>query len=250
MTWDETYELAKKMTRQESGVQYQGAIVDYRHMMLVNQLSIGMVDPKSNKALFATEPKWQRFVSNLVRFQQIPGNEGNNANTFIRDGRAAMYIAATDLNSTWTGLNWDIAKAPTFPDLPGVGSSIQGSVFAVTSLSKHKDQAFDVIAYLASEESMLEMARSGGLSVLDSPKVKDVFGENMTWLNGRKINFDAMFPDKLADPYTPTPYDADAQAALVKEMNKLAARQVPDVNTALRQAAEEADKAIAAQLGK
>lgn len=161
-----------------------------------------------------------------------------------------MYIAATDLNSTWTGINWDIAKAPSFPDLPGVGSSIQGSIFAVTSLSKHKDQAFQIVASLASEENMLEMARKGTLSVLNSPKAKEVFGEKMTWLNGRKINFDAMFPDKLAEPFAPTPYDAVAQAALVKEMTKLASGQLTDVNTALRTAAEEADKAIAAQMGK
>lgn len=59
-----------------------------------------------------------------------------------------------------------------------------------------------------------------------------------------------MFPDKLAEPYTPTPYDAVAQAALVKEMTNLAAGKTADVNTALRLAAEEADKAVAAQKGK
>ncbi|MEF3313757.1 extracellular solute-binding protein [Paenibacillus sp. GYB004] len=250
LTWDETYEIAKKMTRNEGGVQYLGAVIDYRHMMLVNQLSIGMVDPVSHQSLFVKEPKWQRFVSNLVRFQQIPGNEANVATAFTKEGRAAMYIASTDLNGTWTGINWDIAKAPTFADLPGVGSSIHGTITAVTSTSKHKDEAFQVVAYLASEENMLNMARRGTLSVLNDPKAKSEFGKNIPWLNGKTIHAEAMFPDKLAEPYTPTPYDAVAQAALVKEMTNLATGKTADVNTALRVAAEEADKAIAAQKGK
>lgn len=242
MTWDEMYDLAKKMTRVVDGQPYYGAVIPFSNLMLFNQLSVGFVDPDTKRSLFVSDPRWAKFVNNLVRFKQIPGNETTNDAMFTRDGTAAMLVATYDLNATWS-VNWDMAQAPVFPDLPGVGSGIQGNLFALASTSKDKDTAFQIIAFLASREHMLDIERGGGLTVLSDPEKKKTFGTAIPWLD-RDIHLAAMFQDSIADSFVLTPYDSIAQRALAKQMDQLAQGLVPDVNTALRLAAEEADKEI------
>lgn len=248
LTWDEVYDLAKKLTRTDGGVQYQGAIIPFDNLTLFNQLSAPLVDRNTSKSLFVSDPKWKKFAENLVRFRQIPGNENQALASFTQNGTAAMLVTTNDLNATWT-TNWDIAKAPVFADLPGVGSGIQGNMFALASTSKHKDEVFQVIAFLASKEHMLAMEKAGSLTVLNDPNKKKEFGKEIPWLQ-RKINMEAMFQDKIAAPFTMTAYDGLARTALNKQLVDLAAGKVSDMNTALRQAAEEADKAIQAQIEK
>jgi multiple sugar transport system substrate-binding protein len=160
-----------------------------------------------------------------------------------------MMIAKTDLNSTWK-VNWDIARAPVFADNPTRGESITGSIFTVVSSSKHKDEAFQVVAAIASKEHMLEMAQIGNLSVLNDPQVKQVFGQNIPWLKDRKINLAAMFPVSYTEAHEFTPYDGIAQNNLVAEMNKVITGKTPEVNSALRQANDKTNSDIAALLTK
>ncbi|MDF2718803.1 MAG: extracellular solute-binding protein family 1 [Paenibacillus sp.] len=248
MTYDEFYELAKKMTRTDGGVQYQGAVINTGNMLLFNQLSAPFVDPKTSKSLFTSDPRWQKFMSNYVRFLQIPGNEKpTDTNLFLKQGTAAMMLAAVDLNASWE-INWDIARAPVFADLPGVGGGIQGSIYSLASTSKHKDEAFQVISFLASKEHLMELSKAGILTVLNDPEAKKIFGTEIPWLKNRKINLAAMFPDKYAPPYVLTPYDGLAQSALNKQFGEAAAGKVTDVNTMLRNAEEETNKAVAERL--
>lgn len=248
MTYDEFYELAKRMTRTDSGVQVQGAIINIGNMLLFNQLSAPFIDPKTNKSLFTIEPKWKAFSENFIRFLQIPGVDApTDAGLFLTKGTAAMMLAASDLNASWT-VNWDIAKAPTFDGYPGIGSNIQGSIYALASTSKHKEEAFQVIAQLASKEHLMNLSKAGILTVLNDPEAKRLFGTESDWLQQKKVNLAAMFPDKFSPPYRVTAYDGLAQRALATQLNQLAAGKVSDMNTMLRIAAEETDKAIATQM--
>jgi multiple sugar transport system substrate-binding protein len=249
LTWDEAYDLTKRMTREVDGKLYLGGIISFRDVMTSDQLKINYVDPKTNAVLFDKDPNWQRLVSNVIRFHQIPGNNNTNTDAFIKDGTAAMFITKADLNSTWT-VNWDIARAPVYTDLPKNGQSIVGSMFTVVSTSKHKDEAFQVVAAIASKEHMLEMARVGSLSVLNDPEVRKVFGQDIPWLKGRKINLAAMFPAGYTEPHDTTPYDGIAQKHMNQELNSLISGKTPDINTALRQATEAANKEIVASLTK
>ncbi|MFK7694140.1 ABC transporter substrate-binding protein [Paenibacillus sp. HJGM_3] len=247
LTYDEVYDLAKRMTRTDSGVQYQGIIVVFPTQMGMNQLSAPFVDPQTNKSTVATDPRWSKMFANLVRFHQIPGNEKIDGNAFTTNGTAAMFLTAYDLNQTWK-VNWDIARVPEYPELPGVGPGMAGSIFALASTSKHKDEAFQVISYLSSKEKLLSMERAGALTVVNSPESKQVFGKDAAWLQEKKVNLAAMFPEKPAKSYQITRYDGLVQKALNNQFNLMVQGKVPDVNTALRNAADDADKAIAEQL--
>jgi multiple sugar transport system substrate-binding protein len=250
LTWDETYDLTKRMTRTVDGKTYQGGVLVYSQLVGLDQLpGMNFIDPKTNTATFNGNPNWKKIVDNMVRFQQIPGNEKNATVPFTNDGTVAMMIAKTDLNSTWK-VNWDIARAPVFADNPTRGESITGSIFTVVSSSKHKDEAFQVVAAIASKEHMLEMAQIGNLSVLNDPQVKQVFGQNIPWLKDRKINLAAMFPVSYTEAHEFTPYDGIAQNNLVAEMNKVITGKTPDVNSALRQANDKTNSDIAALLTK
>ncbi|MDF2726107.1 MAG: extracellular solute-binding protein family 1 [Paenibacillus sp.] len=73
MTWDQVFELAKRLTRNEGGVQYQG-FVDYTsYIANANQMSQGYVDPKTGKATLNND-NWRKFMDNFIRFYTIPGN--------------------------------------------------------------------------------------------------------------------------------------------------------------------------------
>jgi multiple sugar transport system substrate-binding protein len=256
LTWDQLYDLTKKMARTEGGVKYRGLAIGWTYMATFNPMGAGLVDPATNKALFAKDEKWQKLVSNLIRFYNIPGNEvdaesakwKNQFDEFTK-GTAAMMLTANNLSRDWNG-RVDVASFPVSPDKPGVGGGLIPNFFGVTSISKHKDEAFQAIAFLASKEYQLQQARigSGSLPVIDDPQIRAEYSKDNAWMQERNINVSGWFPERFADAYTVTPYDGRANAAFVAEMEKLSAGTVADVNTALRQAAEAADKAIEAQI--
>lgn len=255
VTWDELHELTRKMARTEGGVHYRGLVLNWSYMATFNPIGAGLVDPATNKTLFTKDERWQRHVNNLVRFYRVPGNEvtmesGKWASKFgeFSKGTAAMLLTAQNLSPEWVGA--DIAKFPVSPDKPGVGSTLVPNFFGVTGISRHKEEAFKAIAYLTSKEYQVLQARTGtgSLPVITDPEAQTVYGQDVPWIQERKINVAGWFPKQFAEAYPVTPFDGRAASAFAAEMEKLAAGVTPDVNTALRQAAEAADKAIEAQL--
>lgn len=254
MNWDEVFELARLMSRTDDGVSYHGAVLGFEYLARLNQLGVGFVDPSTNQSLFATDNRWQQLISNWVRFYDIPGNEvdsntvgwGKQHTLFTTDGLAAMDFTLQVLNASWV-VNWDIAGFPTLPERPGVGSGVSGgNVFAVTSISNIKDEAFQAVAHFTSKEFQLNMSRRGTMGTHRDREMQAQYGADVPFMEGK--NLQALFPDMYADAYPLTPYDRAARTALIAELNKLITGGVPDLNTALRQAAEAADSAIDAQI--
>lgn len=251
MTWDETYELAKRMTRLEGGVQYRGFVSSVDHIAQTNQLSAGYVDPKTDKALFNTNANWKKIVDNLARFYKIPGNEVDSktgvllaqVDAFRKDMTVAMMAHLLIPDKTDAIKNWDMVKLPEFNELPGVGSQPYPTYFDITTMSKHKDDAFEAIAYLTSEEFQLKLAKRGDLPVLKSQAVRNAFGQEVEHLKGKNIK--ARLPEKLAEPMAMTTYDTQAKVRWVGNMNQMiTGTSKDDVNTLLRKATEETDKDI------
>lgn len=248
MTWDEAYELAQSMTRQENGVQYRGFITQTLNFAWGNQLSVGFVDPKTEKSLFVADERWARFTKNLLRFYEIPGNAlventfGAVSGKFLKEKTAAMY--AYFIPSTQQDVNWDMVRLPEFGDLPGVGPQTMANVFYITNISKHKEAAFEAVSYLTGDEFQMSLSKQAwALPVSANPAVKEAFAKEAPLFQGKNVR--ALLDGKAADPLPPTRYDRAASVVYEKAMYKLGKGQM-DVNTFLRQVAEQADKEIEA----
>ncbi|RKN85548.1 ABC transporter substrate-binding protein [Paenibacillus ginsengarvi] len=246
MTWDEVYEVAKTMTRSDSGVQYRGFITQFYNTAWLNQLSLGFVDPKTEKSVLNSDERWARLVKNLTRFYEIPGNEtkegsfGTISNLFLKDRVAAMY--AYFIPTTPQEVNWDVVTYPEFSDRRGVGPQQLLTLAYVTSTSKHKEAAFDAVAYLASDEVQTNMSRKAlAFPVTTSQAAKDAFGQDTPFLQGKNVR--ALLKSKPADPFPSSPYQRTAALPLEKTMYELT-KGAMDVNTALRKMAEDGDKDI------
>ncbi|MDF2660067.1 MAG: extracellular solute-binding protein family 1 [Paenibacillus sp.] len=252
MTWDEAYELAKKMTRNEGGISYRGMVVAFQALSVHNQLSLNFVDTESGKALFSSNGNWQKHVNNLTRFYKIPGNEVDDKtiqgaaqnNFFFKDKAAAMFatVAGASVFSLNPSVNMDVATIPFYPDLQGVSGRPSAGVFGVSALSKQKDEAFQVIAFLASKEFQLKRSKLGAISVLSNDEeIRKAFGaEDAAW---KGKNIQAMNPSRFAAPGRASNYDHLALPNILGQMNLVAQGSV-DVNTALRTAGELTEKAI------
>ncbi|TMV48765.1 carbohydrate ABC transporter substrate-binding protein [Paenibacillus mesophilus] len=254
MTWDETYELAKRMTRVENGVQYRGFISSVAHLSQINQFSVAYVDPKTDKALFDLDDNWKRFTADLARFYQIPGNEVDSKTVSLTEQYKAFTETRTVAMMAHIGTpgaefqaNWDMVTMPEYKERPGYGPQPYPTYSFVTASSKHKDDAFDAVAFLASEPFQTTLSKRGLMSVLTSKAVRDVYGQETDYLKGKNIM--ARYPKKLASPMPVTPYDAIAKSKWAAQMDKLIQGSI-DVNTALRAAAEETNKAIEAEKAK
>jgi multiple sugar transport system substrate-binding protein len=255
MTWDELLQKARKMTRNDGGVQYRGFVASFNHLALTNQLSASFDDPKTEKSLINSDI-WNKHAQNLARFYEIPGNEVTTTtaaltaqnNFFIKDRIAAMYanvFPPTYLdpeNAATKGMNLDAVSLPEYVDLKGVGSQPYPTFFSLTNMSKKKEAAFQVIAWLASEEFQLAQSRKGLQTVLKSEKVRNEFGKDFPYLSGKNVS--AFMPAKPASPSVVTPYNSVAATSFMTNVHKIVSKQL-DVNTALRQAEEETNKKIA-----
>lgn len=249
MTWDEIYEVARKLTRTEGGVQYRGLVMNSTLSVEKNQMSLSYVDPKTNKALI--DEGWKRWTEVMTRFYKIPGNEVDQAtisgaaqtNLFAKDKTAAMYASPGNPGLTTWDMNWDMIAFPSFPEAPGIGPQATPTYMYVTSTSKHRNAAFQVIQYVTSEEVQMTRSKLGDGSVLQKEDIRKSFGIDVPQYRGKNIN--AVVPKQYAKPMAQTPYNSIVQKQYIAAFDQVATGK-KDVNTALREAAELADKEIVA----
>lgn len=255
MSWEQLAELTRKMTRTYDDQKYMGLGLSNNHFLLLTPYSAPYVDPKTNTALLTSEPFVKSFTAMTSLFTQ--GNELTNQTksysklleAWEKNQTVAMFLALTSLGERFTqaGLNWDYAPFPYFSDKKGVGPQNYPNYFYITNTSAFKDDAFQVIAYLTSEESQKALARKGLFPIVTSSSVLNEYGKDAPFLVGKNVQ--ASIPATFAEPAVKTLYQALVTTQVTKAFEEVTVNK-KDINTALREANEAADKAIRDEMAK
>lgn len=235
MTWDEVYELAKKMTRVEGGVTYNGFTASPGKMLLNNQLSLTPLDPKEDKATVNTD-SWKLLFENIKRFGEIPNNAFVPEPDSLK-GTVAMILDSGSISQA-TDIDWDLVSVPTLKEKPKTGFKPASLSLFLAQTSENKDEAFKVISYLVSEEMQTMLTKQAIGTPLLSPEVRKSFGQNLPQWKGKNVNSLYYYPDAPAAPPR-----AEGLVDVSVDFSKPFKMQ-GDANTILRQFNEEIDKAI------
>ena len=201
MTWDETFELAKRLARKENDSTYIGFSAHSSLMIKYNQLSLDAIDPNADKAAVNTD-EWKKVFDNLKRFYEIPNNPISKVDDFPK-GLQAMVLHVSEKLTLWPqqaqNLNWDVVAAPSFKEKPNVG--LQPNIYSlyVSSGSKHKAEAFQVVAYLLSDEVQSYLSKKGYVVPLADKKIQQLVGQNIDGLKGKNAA-NAIYFNQYAPP--------------------------------------------------
>lgn len=251
MTWEETAELAVKLTRNDGGVQYRGFAGSLARMLGQNQYSIPLVDPKTNIVDYSGNAQWNKILQAYAPLFTMSGynpteqllSDAEQTNLFRKEKTAAMWVTdSSNFPPEADNVNWDAVSAPDFADRKGAGPVSVPTIYFLSSTSKHPDEAFQVIDYL----TMSEMQEYYAKVSLAAPSIKDpkavaAFGEGNTALQGK--NLKPFTPDKVtAAPTFGNYYTISRTPLLNGVIAHIAGKK--DINTALRDATEEANKAV------
>jgi multiple sugar transport system substrate-binding protein len=255
MTYEEVIQLAKKMTRNDSGVQYQG-IWFGNPSVTVSQIGLNYVDPKTDKSVLLTNPDFSLILNIFGQLKASTGvvvnpyTKTNAFDMFFKDQTLSMIIQWMSdivLQANTSSVNWDMATMPVFPKYPDFNSPIDYHGVFISKVSKHQDAAFQVASFLGTnEESQTGLAKTGRVPVLNDGKVLAKFGGDRY----KDKHMDVIAKTKLAprssyvndlDSLGVGPINTAAQNVLLKDM---------DVNTSLRTADEQLTQKIAAARGK
>jgi multiple sugar transport system substrate-binding protein len=253
MTWEDTYQLATKVTRNSSGVDYYGLQPFDVIWHLASQLSIPVTD-KSDKAVISD--KWGDVFRYAMKVFEIPGNKpktfAGGINRFTGDQNTAMFtfwvgnmIAKfSEMESKGLSMNWDVAQLPFFPESKNMNMQTEFHQFFLTSTGKHKDQAFQVIQVLTTDEVQTHASKMGRVTVLKNPDIDKVYASDLPWVKGK--NLQSIFKSKPAKLVSNNDrYSRWVLDELNKSFTQVHDGKVSDINTALRQAGEAANKRIA-----
>lgn len=257
MTWDEVYDVAGKLNRKDGDKQIAGLAVSPSHSTRMNPFSLPFVDPQTMKATFDDE-RWKKVLEPILKPTEDAnyrakmdglGGKLPYSGEWLNKQELAIFGIFSDwqvVSPTPVPFEWDMAAYPTTKEQPGVGSQQYPVYWAIPAFSKHKGQAFEVLKYLVSDEYQMELSKRGGMTVLNNPDVKKAFGQDS--INKNK-NLAAAYYNKFAPISPKTEVDKKAETELTNMLPDLAYGRI-DLNTALRKAAEQANKAIAEQLGQ
>jgi multiple sugar transport system substrate-binding protein len=244
-TWDEMYETARKLNRLEDGVKYYGLFVMLVHQLKTSQIPLTLIDRNTNRAVYNQDTK--RVLENFLRFHTIPGFEYstsmNQETMFFKDKTLAMWPHFTNLARRMPDtLNWDAAPMPYYPEAYGVAPAADPYYLFITSTSKHKKEAVEVAAFLTEPEAQKELAKEGFTPIIRDKEIQAVFGQNNKNYAGKNVS--AFFSENLAPAPPYHLYYSLVDTTLISEFNNAAQGQ-KDLNTALRDYEEAANKKIA-----
>lgn len=257
MNWDEVIQLARKLTKTENGVRYIGLSPD-TISRLGYGLSLPYVNPATNKATINND-NWRKVFTTMKEMIDVPGFLGEDkkitygTNDFFKNGNVAMLtawvpdlIASLD-PSIADKIPWDFVSLPNYPEAIGTGRVITPHTIMLNKQSKYKNEAFQVMSILTSDEVQSELSKSGKISVLAKSDFQAQYGVNVPYLKGKNVG--GIFkskPRKINDPLTE--YDVLVRSAIDASAKDLAGGK--DVNTVIRETEEKANKAIEEKLKK
>ncbi|CAG7595337.1 hypothetical protein PAESOLCIP111_00035 [Paenibacillus solanacearum] len=260
MDWDRTIELARKMTGMQNGKQIRG--LDPGHFTAVGSgLSLSFVDAKTNKALINSD-EWRRATRLIEDMYRIPGNEfskdrdtpNKSRNAFLKDRNIAMYAywangmlgLFEEMEQKGEKFNWDMVTLPNFKEALGKNRTANSQLMTISSTGKHKDVAFQVINYLTSDEAQTILARTGRLPAVSKPEILKSYGADLKSLQGKNA---AIVSKTKPASFHPTAYD-DIVNTILENAIKDVVSGKKDANTAHREAEEQANKEIAAEIAR
>ncbi len=218
MSWNELLELTKEICLRAEGKNIRGldpSLGLLSYVMLMDQLGLSLVDPETETSQ-VTSAEWIKLFELWRSIYSIPGNMPDAANFHDRDafakrGEVAMAFGE-DLGLLTEGtanvLNIDMASVPVFPEAPDKGPGSRSQVLMITATSPHKEEAFDVISYLVSEEVQLNNARNGKASALNDAKMAENFAANLAI--ARDKNIAAFFKNKVGSAADISKYEGIA----------------------------------------
>lgn len=236
MSWDEVYELARRMTRVDSGTTYYGFTATPNNILLNNQLSLSPLDLKEDKAAMNTDG-WKLLFDNVRRFGEIPNNAFIPTTDAVK-GNVAMLLDPGAISQATAGLDWDLVSVPELPQKPKTGFKPASLSLFLSSISEHKDEAFKVMAYLVSDEYQTELTKQAVGTPLVNPEVRKSFGQDLPQWKGKNVNALYYYPDAPA-----LPARLESLTNIPVNFSKLFTLK-SDSNTILRDFDEELNKSI------
>ncbi|MDF2718923.1 MAG: extracellular solute-binding protein family 1 [Paenibacillus sp.] len=251
MTWDQAIELGKRLTRSEGGVQYLGLGVSVNHMLTMNPYSLPFVSETTGKAAINTDA-YRKLISKTIlepteangyREYMVSTKKTIVNDNFMKDKNLAMFVMNfyLQLQPDFNTFNWGIVSLPVFGDLPGVGSQPYPNGLFLTSTSKYKDQGMEVLNYLVSDEFQTQLSRKGFIPVVKTKSVRDAFAQDTTFKD--KQIAEALYTNKPAAPMARSANEGLVSSPLGTNLTKVITGEM-DLNTALRVAEEQANKAL------
>jgi multiple sugar transport system substrate-binding protein len=246
MTWDQVIELAKKVSRVESGVTYKGLDPDTIARLAMTQ-SLTLVDAKTNKAAINSDG-WRNIFTLAKEIWTIPNNTPeklnsfNARNWFMNDQNVAMLPYNNLLNigledATKKGLNWDLAQYPSFKEKPNVSAYVDAQLFSISQTSKYREQAAQLLSIVTSDEVQMKSARTTArFTSLKNPALKEALGADMPFLQGK--NLKSIFKSTMPAAPAFSSYDSsDVRNISFKSFEEY--MKGKDLNTVLREAEEK-----------
>lgn len=249
MTWDETVELGRKLTRTQDGINYIG--FDPGVATDIGQaLSLSYVDTKSMKAMVNND-QWKKIFDMLKRAYAIPGfvNAGKydyGTGGFIKDHNVAMRpiwaLQIMNAKADLANVNWDVVSLPNFKEELGQGREVDIHMLAVSNVSKNKDAAMEVIKAITSDEVQRLMSEYGTPTVMKNEEIKKAYGSKLPEYKGKNVQ--AFFKTTPRVPHVITRYDATVRTEINNGRKEIATGD-KDVNTVIREIQEKADQKLA-----
>jgi multiple sugar transport system substrate-binding protein len=246
MMMHEVLELAKRLNRDDGGTRYYGIGSYPSYFLSQNPFSIPYIDARTEKPTILSDPRWKTIYEYLIAAFHTADNKSlSDTNAFVRDKNAAMFLGLANLflNFDVSGMNWDLAAFPQYKEAPGVEPQTLPTMFAITSMSKHPNEAMAVLAHILSEEEQKALAERAIMPILRTPQVIESFGKKAPY-PGK--NYAAIFKYKFAESPPLTGYDTKAKDIYLRYVGNMA-NGTMDFNTAFRKIEEETLKMIAAE---
>ena len=249
MTWDEVFDISRKLTREDGGVQYYGIAFNPTFTIRMNQMSIPNANVEANTPTINTDERWKTFFDQyFVGWRNALGG-GNFEKApdqvmFLKDKNVGMSVylsSVITISPEYRDFDWDMVALPSLKDNPGVGSQINSINFGIASNSDNKDDAMIILKFLTSDEHQATLSKTGVMPVLKDESIRKMLGSESAY---KGKNFQAIFYNKPAPIPPKALYDSNMVSTYAKHGMQVFQGTV-DVNTALRNAEEEAKQVIA-----
>jgi diguanylate cyclase (GGDEF)-like protein/PAS domain S-box-containing protein len=267
-TFDELTELAKRLTiRNPDGslrvVGFDPTIGFYENTLSAFGQQFGARWRADGRSSLAADPAWTRFLTwqrdlvdwygraDLAAFHQQLGEEFSTDNAF-QAGRLAMC-----LDGEWRvafiaveadELDYGTAPLPVddrHPELYGSGH-INGSVIAIPVRARHREAAWTLVRYLATDEAALAKLSNGLRNV---PSTRTSLRSPILVPDDRFAVFLDIFAHDRSASAPMTPIGSDYQAMFEEVGRAWQEGQIADLGAALRELDATIDARIAAAAG-